>query len=617
MPLINRALGLRRLSSLLSPATTSLRKRQKAALQNLHSLLTRLDHDEADLSVLDDALTTLDSIFLITTVGEFNAGKSSLINALLGTEHCKVGVLPTTASVTLLGDPASTSTAAATNTAAEYKYDSVASAASWLHDVSIVDTPGTNTLDARHTALTREFVPRADVLLFVTSAERPFSESEQTFLRGIKQWGKKVAFVVNKADVLPTAKDLEDVVQHVGSNASREVGEKVPVFPVSARTALQLKDRASSAELGTDLSPFANGPAEVLAASQWSSLEGHILSYVKSDERALEKLQSQLSLSSAILGRCEADKSKAASLLRSDKATIAEAKRRLDVWEEEVKGEFDGQRARVRLVMHGLSSRGADFLQEELQLTQMMRLIMGRDAFVKRFQEKVLSDASQRLQDTSTSIAGWMEQKGASQARSTSEFLQTRLAPTIKSAAAADNEPVGGGFYHKERVQLLLQLQGDSNKAIEGFDSKAAAERMASASQGTLAQFALIEAAAAGVTGLVAVKAVALADLTGLLPAALLAFTGLGILPVQRYRLQRDYSRNVDELASALDRAVASHLEGELGSAKGRAGSLITPFATLVGSAHAKQEEELAALKRAREELDGLANEAKELRKGS
>ena len=78
-----------------------------------------------------------------------------------------------------------------------------------------------------------------------------------------------------------------------------------------------------------------------------------------------------------------------------------------------------------------------------------------------------------------------------------------------------------------------------------------------------------------------------------------------------------DYSKNVDELASALDRAVASHLEGELGSAKGRAGSLITPFATLVGSAHAKQEEELAALKRAREELDGLANEAKELRKGS
>ena len=254
-------------------------------------------------------------------------------------------------------------------------------------------------------------MPRADVLLFVTSAERPFSESEQTFLRGIKQWGKKVAFVVNKADVLPTAKDLEDVVQHVGSNASREVGEKVPVFPVSARTALQLKDRASSAELGTDLSPFANGPAEALAASQWSSLEGHILSYVKSDERALEKLQSQLSLSSAILGRCEADKSKSASLLRSDKATIAEAKRRLDVWEEEVKGEFDGQRARVRLVMHGLSSRGADFLQEELQLTQMMRLIMGRDAFVKRFQEKVLSDASQRLQDTSTSIAGWMEQR--------------------------------------------------------------------------------------------------------------------------------------------------------------------------------------------------------------
>ena len=46
----------------------------------------------------------LDGVFLICTIGEFNAGKSSLINALLSTEHCQTGVLPTTSAVTLLGD---------------------------------------------------------------------------------------------------------------------------------------------------------------------------------------------------------------------------------------------------------------------------------------------------------------------------------------------------------------------------------------------------------------------------------------------------------------------------------------------------------------------------------
>ena len=42
----------------------------------------------------------------------------------------------------------------------------------------IVDTPGTNVILQRQQRLTEEFVPRADLLLFVLSADRPLSESE-------------------------------------------------------------------------------------------------------------------------------------------------------------------------------------------------------------------------------------------------------------------------------------------------------------------------------------------------------------------------------------------------------------------------------------------------------
>jgi hypothetical protein len=41
-------------------------------------------------------------------------------------------------------------------------------------------------------------VPRADLVLFVLSADRPLSESELAFLKYIRQWRKKVVFVVNK-----------------------------------------------------------------------------------------------------------------------------------------------------------------------------------------------------------------------------------------------------------------------------------------------------------------------------------------------------------------------------------------------------------------------------------
>ena len=47
---------------------------------------------------------------------------------------------------------------------------------------SVVDTPGTNAIIREHEALTSEFVPRSDLVLFVTSADRPFTETEREFM---------------------------------------------------------------------------------------------------------------------------------------------------------------------------------------------------------------------------------------------------------------------------------------------------------------------------------------------------------------------------------------------------------------------------------------------------
>jgi hypothetical protein len=52
----------------------------------------------------------------------------------------------------------------------------------WLRDLNIVDTPGANAVIQRHQEITEDFVPRSDLVLFVTSADRPFSESERLFM---------------------------------------------------------------------------------------------------------------------------------------------------------------------------------------------------------------------------------------------------------------------------------------------------------------------------------------------------------------------------------------------------------------------------------------------------
>jgi predicted GTPase len=56
-----------------------------------------------------------------------------------------------------------------------------------LQNLALVDTPGTNAITQRHSQLTHRIVPRADVVLFLTSIARPFSDSERTFLKEIAQ----------------------------------------------------------------------------------------------------------------------------------------------------------------------------------------------------------------------------------------------------------------------------------------------------------------------------------------------------------------------------------------------------------------------------------------------
>ena len=128
----------------------------------------------------------IDDLFLLVVVGEFNSGKSAFINALLGEKLLEEGVTPTTTKVNLLryGKSQERSTI-------DKNLYLISAPIKMLSDISIVDTPGTNAIIREHETITVNFVPRSDFVLFVTSADRPFTDSEKNFLKSIKDWGKK------------------------------------------------------------------------------------------------------------------------------------------------------------------------------------------------------------------------------------------------------------------------------------------------------------------------------------------------------------------------------------------------------------------------------------------
>src|SRR5918911_4988660 len=200
---------LLRRRGILSEREQELRAREQELLERLARAFDRFGTDVApeDLQRFREVRDQLSGLFLLVVAGEFNSGKSSFINALLEERVLPEGVTPTTDRINLLRHGPAVSEQLREAYLLERTHP-----AELLRELSVVDTPGTNAVIRRHEELTRDFIPRADLVLFVTSADRPFSESERAFLERIREWGKKIVLVVNKIDILATPAEREQVL---------------------------------------------------------------------------------------------------------------------------------------------------------------------------------------------------------------------------------------------------------------------------------------------------------------------------------------------------------------------------------------------------------------------
>ena len=228
--------------NLVQPQVLETLATERLLLNDLTQLLARDGAPPEDTRETRSALRGLEENFLLVVVGEFNAGKSSLLNALLGADILEEGVTPTTDRISILvhgsEDKSAPYSAVLENTPGlnidefvtrrELPYQ-------FLEGVALVDTPGTNAVIRRHQALTEGFLPRADLVLFLTSADRPFTESERQFLELSKAWSRKVLMVVNKVDLLENDADREEVRVFVTRNAKEVLGIAPQVFMVSVK----------------------------------------------------------------------------------------------------------------------------------------------------------------------------------------------------------------------------------------------------------------------------------------------------------------------------------------------------------------------------------------------
>jgi small GTP-binding protein len=580
----------------LTDADEELLKTERRHLLALRGPLASLDADADDLALLDRALLQLDELFLLVVVGEFNAGKSAFINALLGQRFLPEGVTPTTTQVVILKHGEATRQEQLPNSAETSEVLTLTYPVEWLREINIVDTPGTNAVIQRHQRITEEFVPRADLVLFVTSADRPFSESERLFLQRIREWGKKVVLVVNKIDILETAADVEHVLAFVETHGRELLGRQPIVFPISARQARQAKETLDANERG-----------RLWAASRFEPLEGYVLETLDERERLRLKLASPLGVAQRLVERYLQTAQSRRSLLHEDVASVRTVVAQLAAYESDMRRDFKYHLSHVDNVLYAMSERGNRFFDETIRLGRIFDLV-NADRIRGLFERAVVADTANQVEAHTHEVIDWLVQQDYRQWQAVTEYLNQRV-------ARHEGQMVGrveGGFSYNR--QALLESVGQAARAIVGsYDQEAEARQLAESLQIALAQTAIVEVGAVGLGALlVKLLATTLADVSGVLAVSALAVLGLYLLPNKRRRAKADLAAKVADLRGRLTAALTDEFEAELGKSLQRIREAVRPYTRFVEMQQVALAETETALRNAQRAMGKLAGRIEE-----
>ncbi len=215
------------------------------ALDKLSELTDIIEHQEL-FATTSELKARLEDPFLFVIVGEVKAGKSSFINALLGTEGlCKVAPSPMTDSIQQIVFGEEKTEEINPHLKKIFLPHQI------LKEIAIVDTPGTNTIVDHHQEITERFIPHADLIVFVFEAKNPYRESAWKFFDYIsEEWRKKIVFVLQQKDLMPS----EDLAINKNGVIDYALKKGIPnpkVFCVSALQELQSNPDSGFAPLKT------------------------------------------------------------------------------------------------------------------------------------------------------------------------------------------------------------------------------------------------------------------------------------------------------------------------------------------------------------------------------
>ena len=279
---------------------------QKSIAERLRAIEERAQNPSAQL--------------ILPLIGEFSAGKTSLINALTDSKVLEIASLPTTATLyqIIFGAPENKAVAlSAEGEEVELQLDALKNdelkkyptvtlfdtSTKVPKDIIFVDTPGLSSPDPKHREVLTSILPRVDAILLTVDANQAVTRSLIDFVKSMRLAEKPIYLILNKIDT-KSPSELQDLKRGIArdvdlpidslvcasayTNNISELQQLLTKIQAEKTQIIAKVDALRTKELVGELRSFI---AEVLRSS---SSPKELKEAVRAQERELERLQNNI-----------------------------------------------------------------------------------------------------------------------------------------------------------------------------------------------------------------------------------------------------------------------------------------------------------------------------------
>ncbi len=363
--------------TMLDGPITALREREIKLINNIAESLIQFDTQAEDerQRLHDVAQDLRDMFFIVSVIGEFNAGKSTFINALIGEKLLPMGIKPTTEYIELIrySDQPNRKPVVRADGLREWSHPNIGT-----DGVAIVDTPGTGSIFQKHERTAKDFLHRSDLVIFLISAKRAFGESERLYLELAKDYGKKIILIINQIDLLTPAEQTE-----VRKFVEERVEEFLNITPLIFMTSGKQFFEDTEADNISDQSG-------VLA------IRAHLRGVYQEAPPAKQKLLTQLSTAERITQTVYERVKQKLDTVSLDTERIKDIESELEQQSLGLDKQMAEAKAEIVTTLENVRKRGLAFIGEHLSIRKL-RTSSNKDDLQTQFQDVVIGHSLKNI----------------------------------------------------------------------------------------------------------------------------------------------------------------------------------------------------------------------------